>query len=217
MSALRRACALLIALFLVALATGGCTSPSKQTSGGSAPAATEQEPWPRPPNQMELAVKAGLKPETAESLEFHVHAHLDVFINGQPIIVPAGIGIDIDNPGVHSGPILGHTGYGGINPPCNVPCISPLHTHDVGGVLHTESSTRKYNTLGQFFIEWGQPLSATQVGTYKAPQTPIAFYVKGKQFTGDPTTIPLSDLQEIAIVIGTPPAQIPSSFDLSLI
>ena len=166
---------------------------------------------------MELAVKAGLKPETAESLEFHVHAHLDVYINGQHIIVPSGIGIDIDNPGVHTAPLFGHPAYGGISVPCNVPCISPLHTHDVGGVLHTESSTRQFNTLGQFFIEWNQPLSKTHVGTYSSPQTPIAFYVKGKQYTGDPREIPLSDLQEIAIVIGTPPAQIPSSFDLSLI
>jgi hypothetical protein len=212
----RRACALLILVSLVVLATSACSSPAKHTSGG-APPAGEPEPWPRPPNQMELAVKAGLKPEVAEQLQFHVHAHLDVYINGQHIIVPAGIGIDIDNPGVHTAPLYGHPAYGGISVPCDKPCISPLHTHDVGGVLHTESSTRKFNTLGQFFIEWNQPLSKTQVGTYKAPQTPIAFYVKGKQYTGDPAAIPLSDLQEIAIVIGTPPAQIPSSFDLSLI
>jgi hypothetical protein len=221
-SAFRRACALLAVVLLVALAAS-CSSPAKKGSSdgastvAGAPGANDPEPWPRPPNQMALAVKAGLKPETAESLEFHVHAHLDVYINGQHIIVPAGMGIDINNPGVHNGPVLGHTGYGGINPPCDVPCISPLHTHDVSGVLHTESSTRKYNTLGQFFIEWGQPLSATQVGTYKSPATPIKFYENGKPSTGDPTQIALSDLKEIVIVIGTPPPVIPTSFDLSLI
>ena len=36
-------------------------------------------------------------------------------------------------------------------------------------------------------------------------------------FTGDPTTIPLSNYKEIAIIIGTRPAQIPSGFDKSLI
>ncbi len=215
MTGIRSACALLAVVLLGALAAS-CSSPAKSTSA-TAPAANEAEPWPRPPNQMELAVKAGLKPETAEQFEFHVHAHLDVYVNGQPIIVPAGIGIDIDNPGVHSGTLLGHPAYGGISVPCNVPCISTLHTHDVGGVLHTESSARTYNTLGQFFVEWNQPLSATQVGTYKAPQTPIAFYVKGKPYTGDPVQIQLKDLEEIAIVIGTPPAQIPSTFDYSLI
>jgi hypothetical protein len=37
-------------------------------------------------------------------------------------------------------------------------------------------------------------------------------YVNGKVFPGDPRTIPLKAHEEIAIVIGTPPAKIPSSF-----
>ena len=44
------------------------------------------------------------------------------------------------------------------------------------------------------------------------PDTKIAVYVDGRQFKGDPRTIVLSDRKEIAIVIGTPPAQIPSAF-----
>lgn len=35
------------------------------------------------------------------------------------------------------------------------PCISPLHTHDTTGSLHTESATAVPNRLGQFFTEWG--------------------------------------------------------------
>ena len=58
--------------------------------------------WPAPADPMKLAEQAGLTPETHEFLLFHVHAHLDVFVNGRPCTVPAGIGIDIDNPGVHS-------------------------------------------------------------------------------------------------------------------
>ena len=41
--------------------------------------------------------------------------------------------------------------------PCDKPCISPLHTHDVTGIIHTESSTHKDNTLGQLFVEWNVP------------------------------------------------------------
>jgi hypothetical protein len=37
-------------------------------------------------------------------------------------------------------------------------------------------------------------------------------YVEGKPFTGNPRTIDLSDQKEIAIVIGSPPAKIPSTF-----
>jgi len=47
------------------------------------------------------------------------------------------------------------------------------------------------------------------VGGYCKPDTSVLIYVDGKKFTGDPTTIELSDKKEIAIVIGTPPAQIP--------
>jgi len=216
-SSFRRAFARVLVCCVAVGVLAACSSPSKHAAVNGGAAASDPEPWPAPPNPMALARKAGLVPEVAEELKFHVHAHLDVFINGQHILVPAGIGIDTTNPGVHTAPLYGHPAYGGISVPCDQPCISPLHTHDVGGVIHTESSTRKYNTLAQFFVEWNQPLSATQVGTYSSPQTPIAFYVDGKKFTGPPGDITLSDLKEIAIVIGTPPAQIPSSFDLSLI
>jgi hypothetical protein len=168
-------------------------------------------PWPAPPNPMQQACKAGLVPETAERLEFHVHAHLDVYIDGKPVLVPAGLGIDTKNPGVHLFNTNGMAAYGGISPPCDTPCISPLHTHDVTGILHTESATRKYNTLGQLFIEWNVRLTPTCVATYCGPKTPVVLYVDGAKFTGDPRTIPLSNLRQITVVIGTPPAQIPNT------
>ena len=37
--------------------------------------------------------------------------------------------------------------------------------------LHTESATRKNNTLGQFFTEWGVKLDQSCVATYCAPAT----------------------------------------------
>jgi hypothetical protein len=164
---------------------------------------------------MALAVKAGLVPETAESLQHHVHAHLDIFVNGVAQIVPGGIGIRIDDPQVHSGvDANGQPEYGGIAIPCAQPCISPLHTHDASGVLHTESKTNTDNTLGQFFVEWNVPLSKTCIAAYCEPATSIAWYVNGKQYTGDPRTIELTNLLEIAVVIGTPPAKIPSSFQI---
>jgi hypothetical protein len=208
----------LIALFAFALALTACGSSSsaKKSSGTNAP--TTIAPGsvyfaPLPPNPMALARAAGLVPETAERLQYHVHAHLDIFVNGVAKLIPGGIGIQINDPAVHSGTVDGEPAYGGINPPCNNPCISPLHTHDVTGVLHTESATVKDNTLGQFFIEWAVPLSKTCVGTYCAPATPIKWYVNGKPFNGDPRTIDLSNLIEIAVVIGSPaPSTIPSQF-----
>ena len=166
----------------------------------------------RRPTRWVSHCNAGLVPEDAERLEFHVHAHLDVFLDGNQIVVPGGIGIDTTDPMVHSGVAGGFPSYGGISVPCAKPCISPLHTHDATGVLHTESATRKENTLGQFFTEWDVKLSATCVGTYCSPAKPIEIGVNGEKFTGDPTTIPLSNFKEIAIVIGTPPSEIPASF-----
>lgn len=202
---------------LVTLALAGCGSGEKGTSGSSTPTAprpaTGAPPWPAPPNPIELAKRAGLVPEKAEFLQYHVHAHLDVFVNGEAVRVPAGIGINTHDPAVHSERLADGTfAYGGIDPPCKRPCISPLHTHVDDGILHTESKTVKPNRLGQFFIEWAVRLDDNCVGGYCKPAAPIAIYVDGDRFSGDPRDIELSDLKEIAIVIGTPPDSIPSEF-----
>ena len=145
---------------------------------------------------------------------FHVHAHLDVFVNGRHVVVPAGIGINIKDPGVQSGPNPdGSTGYGGIRL-CATPCISPLHTHDNTGILHTESATAVPNRLGQFFTEWHVRLGRACVGGYCRPSN-IQFYVNGNRYKGDPRAIPLTNHKEIAIVIGTPPKKIPKTGDFS--
>jgi len=185
-------------------------SASAAASGSAAPAVV----WPAPPNPMQLTVAAGLKPQPKEFLDHHVHAHLDVFIDGEPVIVPAGVGIAIDDPNVRKGlEPDGSISYGGIQF-CGRPCISPLHTHNDSGVLHTESASEVPNTLGEFFIEWDVPLSRDCVGDPCVPG-PVAVYVDGQPFTGDPNTIELTDLKEIAIVLGTPPATIPSTGDFS--
>jgi hypothetical protein len=180
---------------------------------GSAPAArTTKAPWPAPDNAMALTCKAGLVPEKAEFLQYHVHAHLDVFVDGRPLFVPAGIGIDTDNPGVRADKRDGIVVGAGLIGVCDEPCISPLHTHALDGVLHTETKTPSPNKLGQFFTQWAVRLTLDCVGGYCKPAVPIKVYVDGKVETGDPTQIELSNLREIAIVIGTPPATIPMEF-----
>jgi hypothetical protein len=200
----------LVAGFACVLLVAACGGSSK--SGTPAPAPSEVS-WPAPPGPMALARAAGLVPETAERLQYHVHSHLDVYVDGQPVVVPAGIGIDITDPAVRTFDVDGATQYGGINPPCDKPCISPLHTHDVSGTIHTESATRKNNTLGQLFTEWGVKLDQTCVSTYCTPDTKVANYVNGEKSTGDPRKIPLTNFEEIAVVIGKPPAKIPDSWN----
>ena len=89
-----------------------------------------------------------------EQLAYHIHAHLAVFVNGRLYALPAGIGI----PGstteqTTEGPVAA----GGQ-------CFYWLHTHSSDGVIHIESPTQRIYTLGNFFDEWHQPLSANQVG-----------------------------------------------------
>jgi hypothetical protein len=177
--------------------------------------ATEPAPWPAPSDPMGLTAKAGLASEPAEVLEYHVHAHLDVFVNGKPETVPAGLGIDTKNPAVRQFQLdNGAVGYG-LAEPCQTPCISPLHTHDPSGIIHTESATAKPHLLGQFFTQWDVTLNANCVGGYCKPADPITIYVDGKPTTGDPTQIELANGREIAIVIGPPPAIVPDKFDPS--
>jgi hypothetical protein len=203
---------------LLVLALAGCGGAGKKSPPANSLRAAPEPPhgaapWPAPADPMKLTRKAGLTPETHEFVFLHVHAHLDVFVNGEPVTVPAGIGIDIDNPAVKRFKAAdGSTGYGGIDPPCAEPCISPLHTHYADGVLHTEAKKDQFNTLGEFFTEWNVRLDSRCVGGYCLPAAPITIYVDGEVVSGSPRAIQLADKREIAIVIGTPPADIPSRF-----
>jgi len=196
---------------------GGSTTAAAPTTSVPAAAtpATGAAPWPLPPDPMGLSQKAGLTPEPAERLQYHVHAHLDVFVNGTRVPVPAGIGIDTKNPSVASFDLDGGQVGWGLKTECATPCISPLHTHDPSGIIHTESASPTPNVLGQFFTQWDVALDANCVGGYCKPADAIAFYIDGKAASGDPTAIELADGREIAIVIGTPPAVVPSTFDPS--
>jgi hypothetical protein len=191
-----------------AVTAAAAVNPAPKPAQGAAP-------WPAPEGALRLTVTAGLQPERKETLTHHVHGHLDVFVNGKRVVVPAGIGINIKDPGVmtfHDTPD-GSKAYGGIEL-CTKPCISPLHTHDITGILHTESASAVPNRLGQFFTEWGVRLSSTCVGGYCRPSN-IEFFVNGNRYGGDPRAILLTDRKEIAIVIGTPPKKIPKTADFS--
>lgn len=205
---------------VAALCLAACSSASKGADGPSTTTrpvpAKEAAPWPAPADAMARTRAAGLIPKPFETLQHHVHAHLDVFVDGVRETVPAGIGINVNDPAVHKGEIDGGPAYGGIDPPCDQPCISPLHTHAESGILHTESPVNVDNTLGELFVEWDVTLTDKCVGGYCTPDWKIAYYVRGKPYTGDPREITLTNFKEIAIVIGTPPAEIPTTADFTV-
>ena len=125
-----------------------------------------------------------------EGTVMHIHSHLDIFINGQPYTIPAGVGI--------------------------IPykCLYWMHTHDSSGVVHVESPTQMDFTLGKFFDIWGKAFNNTQIFDYRAGSSnPLIVYVNGQSAGGNYRDIVFHEHEEIAIVYGTPPAQIPASYD----
>ena len=145
--------------------------------------ATTPPPWPLPADAKPYIEAAGLSVLSAEQLQVHYHAHLDIIANGSSVTVPAGVGFVIED-----GKATG---------------ITVLHTHDPSGIIHIESAKNKPYSLGQFFTEWGVTLNSTQVGGLKADATHVLqAYVNGRLLKGDPATIRLKRHQEIALWYG---------------
>jgi hypothetical protein len=118
----------------------------------------------------------GVRCQNSEQSLFHIHAHLTIFVNGAARQIPAGVGITSS-------------------------CLYWLHTHDADGIIHIESPVRRTFTLGQFFDEWGQPLSPDQAGPVSGHVT--ALY-DGKVYLGNPRDIPLNAHAQIQLEIGRP-------------
>ena len=134
----------------------------------------------------------GVECNTSEQLKFHIHAHLTIFVNGKQQQVPGGIGI----PDAVSTPTQGGGSF-----IFSGKCLYWLHTHTADGIIHVESPKVATYTLGQFFDEWGQPLSSSQAGPAKGKVTAI---VNGQVFQGNPRTIPLASHENLQLEVGTP-------------
>jgi hypothetical protein len=139
----------------------------------------------------------GIQCNAGEKTVTHVHTHLTVFVNGKARVIPYGIGIP---------------GYQAVQTPDGAfvetgSCFYWLHTHAEDGIIHVESpSTSETFTLGQFFAEWGIPLSSTQVGPVAGKLT-VFFAAPGKKvgiYKGNPANLPLGSHYQIQIDVGTP-------------
>ncbi len=80
----------------------------------------------------------GISCDRGEQLDSHFHVHLAIYVNGQAVTVPQGIGIPA----------------GGV-------CFYWLHTHLTDGVIHVEAPSQGTYTLGQFTDVWAQTMQAS--------------------------------------------------------
>jgi hypothetical protein len=179
----------LLILIAVALLLTACSSSSTPKAATKLALNTGNAPWPDPDRVPDRVAAAGLPHSATEFLTIHYHAHLDVFVNGTSQPVAASIG-RVDQS-----------------------FFSPLHTHATSGLIHIEAASDERFTLGMLFTEWGVRLTDTCVGGYCRPATTIKAYVDGKATSTPLPTILLKKGEEIALVIGLPPAQIPSSWN----
>jgi hypothetical protein len=130
----------------------------------------------------------------AQKVGYHIHAHLDIFVNGQQRRIPAGAGIAAPRfPMELTNGLFVDNGLKG--------CLYFLHVHSNDGIIHIEAPNKHTYTLGQFFDIWRQPLSSDQVGPAKGPVVAI---VNGKVFPGNPRNIPLLSQADIQLDVGQP-------------
>ena len=133
----------------------------------------------------------GIRCEASEQVAYHIHAHLAVFVNGEPRSIPYGIGVVT--------PAVTQTAPGPFVQATR--CYYWLHTHTGDGVIHVESPTQRQYTLGDFFDIWRQPLNARRVA---AATGTVTAYVNGMRYTGDPRGIVLAEQEDIQLDVGKP-------------
>lgn len=155
---------------------------------------TGAPPWLPEIEHLQARLQAdGLQILTTEGQVQHTHQHLDLFVDGQRVTVPADIGIDFVTA-----------------------ILSPIHTHDATGIIHVESPIVREFTLGEFFDVWGVRFDAHCVGgTCDGNGRSMSVYVNGQAVTTDPRSIVLDAHEEIVVAIGTPvqlPNPIPSTY-----
>jgi hypothetical protein len=193
------AAAVVVALVLfLLLKPGGSSTAGRTAWPATLPGeitSTDTGQWTANTQDLAARISAlGLPPLTAsEQLKFHIHQHIDIFVDGQAVTVPALIGLDQANGQV-----------------------SVIHVHQVDGIIHVESGIQRDYRLGDFFGVWGLRFSPTCLGGYcDGGGKTLRVYVNGAQVTGDPRNVVLKSHEEIVVTFGAAaelPTSIPSSF-----
>ena len=137
----------------------------------------------------------GIRCDTMEFTTFHIHAHLDIFVDGRPFTVPSQIG---------------------INPEGR--CLYWLHTHDDSGIIHIESPEERQFTIGNFIDIWTKTFNNTQLfdNNLNGTTNALSMYVNGIKIPTDTDlrNVSINAHDEIAVILGPIQAdKIPSRYE----
>lgn len=128
--------------------------------------------------------------DSLEQTAYHIHAHLTIYINGQLVAVPQGVGIAPDQS-----------------------CLYWLHSHTGDGVLHIEAPRKVSPTLGDFLDIWGQEFSSLSYRNELASSAGWTVYVDGKPVTSNFNQLVLQEHMIITIAYNSPNIKPDSSFN----
>ncbi len=90
---------------------------------------------------------------SSESTALHTHPYVKISIDGEPVTIPAEVGI--------------------------TSCFEPVHTHDTTGIIHLEGPDPSMNyTLADFITIWRVTYQTANIGgkSYPVEFTPSSFF-----------------------------------------
>jgi hypothetical protein len=144
----------------------------------------------------------GVYCDQLEQTQYHHHVHLTIYINGQPVPFPAGMGIA----GTQTSPT----------------CYYWLHTHATDGVIHIEAPAQHSFSLKNFLDIW-QSFAASNTQYTFPTQLSLpdgwTMYVNGKKVSSDFSKIDISSNQAwhelITLIYNSPNAKpdMPGSYN----
>lgn len=124
----------------------------------------------------------GIPCETQEYSTFHVHAHMDIFVNDQHVGIPAQIGITNT-------------------------CLYWLHTHTSDGIIHIESPKEREFTIGQFLDILRTTSKITSI-----PDNEPEIFINGNLVSTNLNNTAMNAHDEIVLVYGNVPQNMPSFY-----
>ncbi|HEX8066232.1 MAG TPA: hypothetical protein VF520_06880 [Thermoleophilaceae bacterium] len=183
---LSAAAVLLVAVIvIVVVASGGGGKSSKAEANQGLQ--VSPGPWSAETAGLKKRSEALKLPDPSDTI-YHVHAQLQVFVNGKQSKVPMNIGIDQDSQ-----------------------FLASLHTHDDKGIIHMEAVEPYPFTLGQFFTIWGVKFTKTELGAYRAGNgLTLDTFVNGKKVPDGPGYQMKS--HDVIVVAFGKPGEAPKTF-----